>query len=225
MTYDDDELAEAALLLGHTDPTVAMPRDLERKIAAQGRELAAEVRFTTTKAAAMSLVTEPPPARRRASPLRTWGGWLAAAACVAVVVYQWRVRDIERAAADGAKAAVSVSRNASITLRSRAGVAVAEVTWDAASRSGQATIASLEANAPGEHYVLWLSESDDAHAIAVGAFGCDVECRAKAFALRAPQSLATVHAVWLTRSAVTTVDSSPRANPDRLVGEGRSTER
>ena len=225
MTYDDDELAEAALLLAHTDPTVAMPRDLERKIMARGRDVAAEVRFTTTKTAVMSLVAEPAPAPRRASPLRTWGGWLAAAACVAVFVYQWRVHDIERAAAGGAKPAVSVSARAPIALKISAGVAVAEVTWDAASLSGQANIASLEANARGERYVIWLSESDDAHAIAVGSFGRDVACRDKVFALHAPPSLATVRAVWITRSAVTAVDSSPRENADHIVGEGRSAER
>ncbi len=213
MNYDDDELAEAALLLAYVDEGSPMPRALERKIIHDGRAVAATVRFTTTKAAAVTVLAASEPARARASGVRAWAGWLAVAACVAVLVYQWRVRELERGLASRPQPSA-----ANVELSDERGP-IASVQWDEARRVGQIVITRLAANERDERYVLWLSTSDVAHAVAVGSFVCESECRARAFSLHGADTSGRVKAAWLTRG---TPAEPPVDAPSLVVGSGRA---
>lgn len=213
MNYDDDELAEAALLLAHVDEGSPMPRALERTIIHDGRAIAATVRFTTTKAAAVTVLAASEPARARASGVRAWAGWLAVAACVAVLVYQWRVRELESALASRPLPAA-----ANVELSDERG-SIANVRWDEARRAGQIVITRLAANEHDERYVLWVSTSDVAHAIAIGSFMCESECRARAFSLHGADTAGRVKAAWLTRG---TSAQAPADAPTLVVGSGHT---
>jgi hypothetical protein len=219
MKYDDDELAEAALLLAHEDAEHPMPAHLEKKILARGRDVSSEIRFSTTKAAAVEIEAPIPLPRPRRSPLRTWGAWLAAAALVAVTVYQWRAHDLQREMPTAATQAYP----SSLTVRGADGVAVADVRWNDGSREGRIDVVALPANAPGERYQLWLSTGDAASAIEVGAFTCAGECRTRAFALREPPGLGRVARAWITRGPVS--EATPPTSRDLVVGEGSNAPR
>jgi len=214
MKYDDEELAEAALLLAHVEPH-PMPRDLRRKLEEQALAMAAEVRFTTTKAAAV--VGPAPELPSRASPLRTWSGWVAAAACFAALVYQWRVHAIEQGARVSAAASANFAAGAEEPLAVRApdGSTLAVVSWDPRTREGRISPRALAANTKGEHYVLWMSPGDVSVAVAVGAFVCDAACAEKAFG---PTALSSVAGAWLTRGPLA---EGPGALQSAVaVGEG-----
>jgi hypothetical protein len=216
MKYDDDELAEAALLLAHAREEQEMPRGLERKLLAQGRAVASEVRFTTTKAAAVVVEEASDPLLRPRSIVRTWGGWFAAAACVAFLVFQWRTRAIEH---ETAKLTASVASTSSvIDLKDHAGTVVGVVRWDSAAGLVRLTLAGLPSSASGEHYRLWLSSSDAAHASAAGAFSCADGCEGRV--LDAAGRADVPRAAWLTRNAVGEVTALPEAS--RTIAEGVS---
>jgi hypothetical protein len=226
MKYDDEELAAAALLLAHVEPH-PMPRDLRRKLEVQGIAMASEVRFTTTKAAA---VVGPAPERvgPHGSSLRTWGGWLAAAACFAALVYQWRVHAIEQGARVIAAASAPAAAGAGepFDVRGADGSTLAVVSWDPVTREGRISSRALAANARGEHYVLWMSPGDASRAVPVGAFACTDgtdgthTCAEKAFG---PTTLSSVASVWLTRGPIA---EAPGALADAAaVGEGRRAAR
>ncbi len=200
MMYDDTELAEAALLLAHVADEAhvteqRLPATLQQKVLARGLEVAQRNRFTTTKAGAIALeVSEvrPHPAAARA---RTWAGWLAAAACVAIAVYGWRSRTLDREAEARAAAARATPAGSTImTLSSPTGAAVAEVTL-AADDTGQLTITELASR--GAHYQLWLSATDRGHALPAGTFACEADCRGATFRFRSAGE--PVHTAWLTR--------------------------
>jgi len=237
MKYDDDELAEAALLLAHVAPDRAMPEALEAKIAAQGEAVAAEVRFSTTKAGAL-VQPAAAPERQRATRLGSFGfaGWLAAAACFALVVYQWRSHAIEQesrrlAAATAGPAEVGAIQ---IPLVDPRGVRIGEVRYQASKR-GHLVVAHLAPSSASEHYRLWLSESDAAHAVAVGAFVCleasprgpaetalegSVECDARTFTFESAASLGSPRRAWVTRAARSDLTVGMPGDASRVVGEG-----
>lgn len=222
MRYDDDELAEAALLLAHHQfeearrPAPAMPAALDRIPRSQdahadgaGPRLRA---ISTTNAGALAIEvdghandeTSTPEVRRgrdakRASS-RGWG-WLAAAACFAFAVYEWRSSMVEREARSRAAASAPVQEAHSLTpaphvqARQGDGKLVADVRFvrspSSSSRVVELTIESIAANAPGEQYRVWLSPAEGARAIdeasAVGAFVCADACERRVFAITIPE--------------------------------------
>lgn len=233
MKYDEDELAEAALLLAHHDPASRMPADLEKKILAQAAVVASEIRFTTTKAAAIAVeepLAEPVPIR--GSLLRTWGGWIAAAACFAFAVYEWRIETLGRAAAERAASTASSpppSDSSStavsdivLTAHPQGAAAkrppVGRIHWDRATGAWQLTVADLASNGSGEQYRVWVSASDIEHAVPVGAFACTDDCKERILGLGAPLTRDTMKKVWLTRNGIT--DVATVIEPESIVGEG-----
>ena len=131
---------------------------------------------------------------------RSWAGWLAAAACFAIVVYAWRTRALDREAEVRAAAARPGSPSTAVTLSSPTGAAVADLRFGG-DDTGQLTITELAS--AGGHYQLWLSAADRDHAHPAGTFACNADCRGAAF--RFPSGAEAVHAAWLTRR---TVDAS-----------------
>lgn len=213
MKYDDDELAEAALLLAHVDADQQMPRGLEDAILRRAADGAAGARLSTTKAGSV-VVDEPEPRARVVRPAsfaRTWGGWLAAAACFSFVVYQWRVHSL------AAHATASTTAAAVIALRDPSGAVIGHV---AAERAG--VTVTLPANDAGERYELWLSTAGPDRAVAVGAFVCKEECRARSFSLRDRVPDTTVHRAFITRNPAMEPPPTTAGLPSgaRIVGEG-----
>lgn len=218
MTYEDEELAEAALLLSTTEVDRKMPASLQRAILDRGKVVASEVRFSTTKAAALAVDEAPDEhdARavvRRPSFARRWGGWLAAAACFSIVVYQWRVHTL----AEHARLAAAQAAHL-IPVSDAAGVVVAEV----APRDALVTVRLLPANAPGERYELWLSPAGPDQAVAVGSFVCNGECRERPFALQRTLPLSPMKRAFITQNPTTEPAPVAPGLPAaaRVVGEG-----
>ena len=225
MKYDGDELAEAALFLAQHDDATKMPAALEEKILTQGRAVASEVRFTTTKSAAVVLeepLDEPAPVRPSA--VRTWGGWIAAAACFAFAVYEWRLHVIERGEQGRVSASADTSgpgertRPIAIPISSEGGGRAGSLRWDEATTTWQITIEDLAPVDRAEHYRVWVSPSDAAHAILAGAFDCAHACRQQTFALRGSLPRGSVKRVWVTRNAL--ADVAGTLDGTRIVGEG-----
>jgi|GEM_PF-5834379 len=214
MKYDDDELAEAALFLAahaaveHEPP---MPAALERKILAKGLATVTEARFSTTKAGVVSIEPAPPapPATRRQL-LTTWAGWIAAAACFAFAVYEWRASTVTRGAHTSSVAASS-SKPPSHLLGPD-GSRVAEVTWDADEAGGRIDVLRMPPADARVTYALWLSSDGADAAEAVGSFACDHDCSDRSF--RFAQRLRegkSPRRLWLARvrpESPTTLDES-----------------
>jgi hypothetical protein len=244
MKYDDDELAEAALFLAaagsatearaETDAVQGLPpipASLEERLLLQGRAIAADVRFTTTKAAAMALEddvegdVDSRPARSRwtarasADRSRRWVGWLAAAACFAFAVYEWRSAAVDRRAATPPPApppSVVVAEGSTLKARTPQGDVVAVLSFAPGARAGEVVALALPPNLPGEHYRVWLSKTNDrAGAIPVGSFRCAEACRDRRFTTtESPElQLDGVRGIWLTHD--------PETAPWTLDGAGR----
>jgi hypothetical protein len=228
MKYDDDELAQAALLLAdaasHAKAHENLPDDLEERLLLQGRAVAADVRFTTTKAAAIAVdddVEASPPSIRRL-PVRprstaAWVGWLAAAACFAFAVYEWRSSNLERRTASE-RPAPAPSTAPALEARSPAGQVVALLAFAPGERSGEVTVRSLPPNQPGEHYRVWLAPRGRAAAIPAGSFRCAEACRDRRFATSESTELqlAGTRGIWITHET----ETSPWAaapDPARVV--------
>ncbi len=219
MKYDDDELAEAAILLAHEDVSQDMPPALQEQILAQASAAAAEVRFTTTKGAAV-VVEEPleEPTPRR-SVVRTWGGWFAAAACVAFAVYHWRVHTLEPSTTTAAaRPSASAASPREIALEAASGGRIGSVRWDAASSTWVVAVGGLGRTAEDEHYRVWLSSTDAEHATAVGSFSCSGDCGERTFSIGSDVSVDSVRRVWVTRGPRIDPVSAPLAG--RIVAEG-----
>lgn len=217
MKYDEDELAEAALLVAFQDTSRSMPAALEKKILAQGEAMVGEIRYSTTKGAAVSVEAEVEPIRPRRSALRTWGGWFAAAAGFALVVYQWRAHTLEREVA--ARAAATRSQGQEVSLSGLDGTTIATVGWDVSRRGGEIRISKVAPNGPGERYQLWLSASDAAHAVPAGAFSCDDSCTGRSFSFEGVP-VDSLTGAFLTRSKLT--DEASPSNPEQVVGQGQA---
>ena len=192
MKYDDDELAEAALLIAHTPDAGPMPAELEDRILGKAPAIATEVRFSTTKGAAVAVEAPTPIAERRPrSGMSAWVGWLAAAACFAFAVYEWRSATLRQGAAP-------VTAAPTLELRDADGRVRGGVACDASGGECRLTVAELAPNAAGEHYRLWLSGSDAEHAIAVGAVTCATTCVERELRVPQARSLERVTAAWIT---------------------------
>jgi len=211
-TYDDDELAEAALLLGHhlthempAGAPAQMPAALEKKLLEQGRAIAAETRYTTTKAAAVALEAEPEPENvrelRPATSLRAWGGWFAAAAAVGALVYGLRHR---------APPPTPAARPDLVAVDAR-GVTVAEVSIRGAS-GVELVVHALAASAAGEHYRIWLSGAGPNEAAPAGSFRCTSGCDGQRFSGTWTKA-GPIQSIWITRSK----ESEPWTLPERKL--------
>ncbi len=188
MNYDDDELAEAALLLAHTDEAAKLPRALEQKLQLLGKKHAAEARYTTTKAAAVVVESPVVPLARPRSRLGSWAGWIAAAACFAVLVYQWRIRALEdEARLHGA------GRPTRMILTDRAGQEAAVVVAEPSAAFAHLELDTLPGDVPGTRYRLWTSSGAEPPAT-IGDFTCDGGCTGHTFSISR-----TAENVWITR--------------------------
>lgn len=203
MNYEDDELAEAALLLAHSAedarvPGSRMPAALEAKVLAAGIELVQKNRYSTTKAGAIVVDAPPAVVPLRRSSARAWSGWFAAAACVAVAVYAWRSTTLEREAREqhAAATARADSRVTTLVLRTDAGAALADVVV-ATDATGELVLGAVGSGAV--RFDLWLSAGDREHALPVGRLVCAADCQGKSFHFTTRGG--PVRAVWLTRSA------------------------
>ena len=228
MKYDDDELAEAALLLAYNEaeeaerPAPPMPAALEKKILAQGRSIASDVRYSTTKAGALALEAEERPPEP-AVPARAWIGWLAAAACFAFAVYQWRLTSLEREAMRSA-ASSSLAAAPLVEARDPDGKLLAALYASPGSAAGEVRVARLPASVAGEEYRVWLSPGDARSAVPAGSFACAEECRQLVFSVSAAGRAASLGSVdatrslWLTRNKTSDPWSLEDLRP--VIGEG-----
>ena len=202
MNYEDDELAEAALLLAHAAedaraPGCRMPAALEAKVLAAGTEFVQKNRYSTTKAGAIAVDAPLEVVPLRRSSARAWSGWFAAAACVAVAVYAWRSTTLEREAREHAAATARAdSRITTLVLRTDAGAALADV-MVAPDSTGELVLGAVGSGAV--RFDLWLSAGDREHALPVGKLVCAADCQGKSFHFATRGG--PVRAVWLTRSA------------------------
>jgi len=119
---NDDEMAEAAVLLAHTPPDEPMSAELEQRIL----EASAAARASTTKASVLELppvaAVQPSP-----SPWRDLAPWLAAAACIAFLVFRWRTSTLEQA--DAERAMASPGTKVTLALVAADGVEHGGVVW------------------------------------------------------------------------------------------------
>lgn len=214
----EEELAEAALLLAHVEAR-PMPEALERKIIAQSQAIASEIRFTTTRSAAVVVDTPVPEVVVHGrSALRTWGGWIAAAACFALAVYSWRREALEREHTARAAAAAAAS---TIFLVDHHGQTLARVHLAHDAEPGELIVDALPSPSAGEEYRLWLSPDDVTGAVAAGALACAEPCAGRVVAVPSRPLARSARAAWLTRETRGEASGSPA--PSRVVAEGRVT--
>ena len=209
MKYTDEEMAEAALLLSHTDTSKDLPTALQATLLDRGNVVAGEMRFSTTKAGVVEIdaPTAPVIPIGRAARSGQYAGWLAAAACFAFAVYEWRAR-----AVDGAHTASQPAEAAPSKLLDANGQAVAEVAADAT----HFKVLHLPAKA-GQRYQIWTTTTDAAHAVAMGSFSCEPPgCDGRELGL-APGPTRP------TRAWITTVNGTEAGRPtdsSAIIGTG-----
>jgi len=210
MKYDDEELAEAALLLASISSeelSSKMPRALEQKIIKGGRAITSEIRSSTTQAGVISLEALPEPSlpslRRRSL---AWVGWLAAAACIAIGVYRWRVASIE---SDLARTAASseIELRPTLELSSADGVTKLTLLAKGENRGGRLQIVSLPTDLASQRLTLWVSRAGAETATPVGSFSCggpnDVECSRRALDFTSEGiAIGEIRTAWVTKGDV-----------------------
>ncbi len=191
MKYDSDEISEAALLLA-TTKSAALPKSLEAELLKSADEFGSEVRFSTTKGAAVGMDNVIPMARARAkTPTWVWGAWAAAAAVIFVGVHSWK-----GAASTQAKLAAPVVEPSEWKLVNGAREAVATVARADGARKG--TLAVLVPLRGPSRYQIWVSPSDREGAVSVGYFQCPESCKGQSFPLTLP--IEPIRSLWLTQS-------------------------
>lgn len=213
MKYTDEEMAEAALLLAHTDTAKALPPELESTIQDRARAVAQDMRFSTTKAGAIAvdapetLHTETKSnvvsIGSRASRTGAYMGWLAAAACFAFAIYEWRTHVVETGKSVATQpSAVPASTNSLLDGKGQT-IAAIEMEKDG---GGKMKVVHLT---PGFRYQLWTTTSDATHATATGSFACDAPagCDGRELAF-APSPAGRPTWAWLT-----TVNGTEAARP------------
>jgi hypothetical protein len=193
MKYSDEEMAEAALLLAHTDTAKALPPELESTIHDRGRAVAQDLRFSTTKAGAIAVEAPAEPSNvvsigTRASRAGAWMGWIAAAACFAFAIYEWRTHAVDTGRIQAAQPAPTHA------LVDGKGQTIAELQIEK-DGSGKMKVVHLPAK-PGERYQLWTTTSDATHAVAMGSFACEPSCDGRELAFTNASGRPTW--AWLT---------------------------
>lgn len=284
MKYDDDEIAEAALLLGvvESDATrgggarASLPADLERRILEQARaalptpEVRQPVkRESTTQGGALSLAltlnektttgvadgagdasrlsgsSETRRARGSAyQKVTSWVPWLAAAACFAFAIYEWRVSTRLPPPSFNASPGESAPRPPAAPLApvpivvvrdkvsNRAIADVVNVTCSPAASTnglrGEIHVRDLPLLKSDEHYRVWIrSTSTPAVERVVGSFSCVArsDCEDRFFSFAAP-ALPSAEGDDCTRDMNVVITRNNTNDPSTLtsanvVGEGR----
>lgn len=197
MKYEDDELAEAAVLLASVEANEVMPSELKRRILenapSDARREPAPAGLSTTKGAAIEvdapvLPFRPRPAR---ASVREWAGWIAAAAVVALAVFHLRSRAVERA-----QPRLAASSEATTELVGAAGRRVAAVR--VVGNELHITVTDLPVTNAGESYWVWMAVENEASPKLVGSFACSQSCTGETFRVSDATSARTI---WMTRSA------------------------
>ena len=176
---DDDsfELAAAAIDLAHTIPNQPMPAALRQRVADQAAR-----HFATTHREPQPENVTPFPAERAVPRARAdasrWLGWLAAAACLALVFTVWRPAP-QPSAANAACAAL-IARAGDVlqidwtaTEDPAARGASGDVVWSNLEQAGYMRFRGLAVNDPAvEQYQLWIfdAQQDERFPIDGGVF-------------------------------------------------------
>ncbi|MFO0738112.1 MAG: hypothetical protein U0270_19625 [Labilithrix sp.] len=197
MKYTDEEMAEAALLLAHTDTAKALPPELESTIQDRARAVAQDMRFSTTKAGAIEVDAPVAPvipiggrSSRAGASVGAYLGWIAAAACFAFAIYEWRTH------VSTSTTAVQPPSATTSSLLDGKGQTIAELQIEK-DGGGKMKVVHLAAKA-GQRYQLWTTTTDASHAIPMGSFACEPPgCDGRELAL-APSPSGRPTWAWLT---------------------------
>ena len=193
MKYEKDEIAEAALRLASTK-SVPVPKSLEAKLRASAAEFGSEVRFSTTKGAAVGVDNVIPLSAARAkTPVWVWAGWAAAAAVVFFIVHAWKAAP---------RFAAPVAEPTEWRLSNAAHETVATV-----ARANEASRGTLAVHrgvqGPG-YYQVWVSDSGRERAVSVGYFQCSGSCEGQTFPVTLPAP--PIRSIWLTHGENVTTE-------------------
>jgi hypothetical protein len=213
MKYEDDELAEAALLLSHVDREVPLAKALEDKLFAEGVQIASEARHTTSRLGAMEV--NDAPRATRSLPRNLWAphpAWYAAAAGVALVVHQ---AQIHRLTAASPVVEVAVPTFPAV-LRDARGIEVARVASQDAEHILQ--VQNLPASQAGDRYQLWISPGPRAQAVPVGFFTCKEACANASFRLPRHPAAPELRSAWITLSRAEERSLAPGAHIVATLG-------
>jgi hypothetical protein len=207
MKYDDDELAEAALLLAQVDREVPLSRTLEDKLHAQGTRIASEARYTTSRLGAMEVDGAPSGAVPRA-PSR-WSpppAWYAAAAGIALLVHQLRGHQLTVAsqAAEPPPAAFPA------VLVDANGAEIARITTNES--TPMLVVRQLPRPHTGDRYQLWVSAGTRDQAMPVGFFKCQAACADASFRISPEVTKRGFRAAWISASPGEQLTLGPAAN-------------
>jgi hypothetical protein len=206
MKYTDEEMAEAALLLAHTDTAQAMPPELESTLIDRARAVAQDVRFSTTKAGVVEVDAPVPNNVVPIGKSRTgaYMGWIAAAACFAFAIYEWRTHAVE-----SNKLASQPTPETSKLLDGN-GQSLAEMQ---VAKDGSGTMKVIHLK-PGQRYQLWTTTSDASHAVPMGSFACDPGCDGRELAFGAGQRK------WAWLTVVNGPEATPPTDSAVIVASG-----
>ncbi len=171
---DDDsfELAAAAVDLAYTIPDQPMPATLRARVSEQAQAYFASLEApesTTTTDPGHLAVVAPFPAERVDDRARTdpgrWLGWLAAAACLTLVVLSWwpqrSAAPVQARAELIAGAEDLLQLVWSATENPSANGASGDIVWSTAAQTGFMRFVGLPVNDPAiEQYQLWIFDAD-----------------------------------------------------------------
>jgi hypothetical protein len=217
--FEDDELAEAAVFLAHASVEHDLPPELEKRLFAEGRAIAAEARTsvpkTTNRASALALDMEPdatPAAPRRS--WREWAAWSVAAACFAIAVFEWRASSLERDRRNAAELTPPAAASTEVSLSSPEGTNAAALRWSDDTHSGSMTVRSLAPLPHDTRYQVWLVNEGSAPT-PLGFFACEGGCTGLHVPIAAPTPVA--HG---GRFEVTIAGVQPVSGSERFIARG-----
>ena len=200
MKYSDEELAEAAVLLAHTEQSEGLTPAVEASLLAEAAKVAAAARHSTTRGAAMELGDGSLARRESLSGTRLrqgsfvpWMGWCAAAAAAALLVYGLR-----RPASTTSSATAPLQQNP-IELKDATGAVLASLDVQSTEAIPLLSVKRLPA-APGERYQLWSSREDGVIR-PLGYFGCETACVDVSWRVHDAPRGGQLRRLWITRSA------------------------
>ena len=159
-------IAAAAVAAAHVKADAALPPHLAARIAADADAFfARDGHGTSTTAAGAQVIVMPVAAGEPSARVdyARWGGWIAAAACLVIVVTQ--SIGLRASNATGAANALNDASTATdrIALHAVKGApfgaidAAADVTWNAHTRRGTLYPRGLPPNRAGEAYEAWIA--------------------------------------------------------------------